>query len=54
MLFTYVIQAIFHSRIRTAYLERHISPKLAKTHITPSGEKAISSNYHTSRNYITP
>ena len=33
--FTYVIQAIFHSRIRTAYLEWHISPKLAKTHITP-------------------
>ena len=33
--FTYVIQAIFHSRIRTAYLKWHISPKLAKTHITP-------------------
>ena len=25
ILFTYVIQAIFHSRIRTAYLEWHIS-----------------------------
>ena len=35
IIFTYVIQAIFHSRIRTAYLEWHISPKLAKTHITP-------------------
>ena len=32
----------FHSRIRTAYLEWHINPKLAKTRITPLGEKAVS------------